>query len=58
VRNLKDKEQEVVFLHKKVDTLESQKKEAGQKIEFLERLNEDKSAEITRIRQANDFKRT
>jgi hypothetical protein len=58
VRNLKDKEHELASLKVRVDNLEHEKKESTQKIEFLERLNEDKNAELTRVRQANDFKRT
>jgi chromosome segregation ATPase len=58
VRNLKDKEHELANLKVRVDSLEQERREATQKIEFLERLNEDKNAELTRVRQANDFKRT
>ncbi len=58
VRNLKDKEHELASLKVRVDNLEHEKKESTQKIEFLERLNEDKNAELTRVRQANHFKRT
>ena len=47
-----------MLLLKKVDALDTERKELMQKIEFLERLNEDKNAELTRVRQANDFKRT
>lgn len=58
MRNLKDKEHELANLKVRVDSLEHERREATQKIEFLERLNEDKNAELTRVRQANDFKRT
>lgn len=58
VRNLKDKEHELATLKTRLDTLEHDRREALQKIDFLERLNEDKNAELTRVRQANDFKRT
>ncbi len=58
VRNLKDKEHELASIKTRLDTLEHDRREALQKIEFLERLNEDKNAELTRVRQANDFKRT
>jgi len=47
---LKDKEHELANLKVRVDALEHERREAIQKIEFLERLNEDKNAELTRVR--------
>ena len=38
--------------------MEVERREAFSKIDFLEKLNEDKNAELLRIRQANDFKKT
>lgn len=43
VRQLKDKEQELILIHKKMETTESEKREWVSKIEFLERVNEDKT---------------
>lgn len=50
VRNLKEKEQECIMLHSRLETMEHEKREAFSKIDFLEKLNEDKNAEILRIR--------
>ncbi len=58
VRNLKEKEQECIILQKKLEAMEVERREAFSKIDFLEKLNEDKNAELLRIRQANDFKKT
>ena len=58
VRNLKEKEQECIMLQKRVDALEHDRRECNAKIDFMEKLNEDKNAEIARIRQANDFKKS
>jgi hypothetical protein len=58
VRNLKEKEQECIILHKRVENLEHERREANAKIDFMDKLNEDKNAELLRIRQANDFKKS
>jgi len=58
VRNLKEKEQECILLHKRLEAAEHEKREAHAKIDFMEKLNEDKNAELQRIRQAMDFKKS
>lgn len=50
VRNLKDKEHELATLKTRLDTLEHDRRETLQKVDFLEHLNEDKNAELTRVR--------
>jgi hypothetical protein len=46
VRNLKEKEQECIMMHQRVDVLEHERREATAKIDFLEKLNEDKNSEL------------
>ena len=45
------------MMHQRIDVLEHERREAAAKIDFLEKLNEDKNSELQRIRQANDFKK-
>jgi hypothetical protein len=46
VRNLKEKEQECIMMHQRIDVLEHERREAAAKIDFLEKLNEDKNSEL------------
>ena len=46
VRNLKEKEKECIMMYQKIDVLEHDRREAAAKIDFLEKLNEDKNAEL------------
>ena len=50
VRNLKEKEQECIILHKRLESLEHENREYHAKVDFIEKLNEDKNAELIRIR--------
>ena len=46
VRNLKEKEQECIMMHQRIDVLEHERRESDAKIDFLEKLNEDKNSEL------------
>lgn len=50
VRNLKDREVECQTLQKAKDLAEQEKRDLSSKIEFLERMMEDKSQELNRTR--------
>lgn len=43
VRSLKEKEQEVILLQKTLDILEGERKDQSSKIEFLERVNDERN---------------
>ena len=45
VRNLKEKEQELLQALKRIEALESEKKELASKIQILEQKSEDKAHE-------------
>ena len=57
-RAISDKDQELNDFLKKCHDLEQQTREFSQKIEFLEKYNEDKEQEISRQKGSLELKRT
>lgn len=58
VRNLKEKEQEIVSQLKRVDALETEKRDLKSKVEYLERTNEDRNLELTKVKNSVDSKKS
>jgi uncharacterized protein YlxW (UPF0749 family) len=50
IRSLKEKENECMGLEKRVEQLQSEFREATNKLDFLEKLNEDKAAEVHKLK--------
>lgn len=57
VRTLKEKEQECMNLFKRLEILESEKREDTTRIEFLERMKEDSNYEVTKFKSTIDLKK-
>jgi uncharacterized protein YoxC len=50
VRNLKEKETELQGLKKSLEVVNAEKRELLSKVEFLERISEDRNQELNRTR--------
>ena len=57
LRSLREKEQERELLAKSVQALEAEKREWLGRIEVMERMGEDKQAEIGKVKQSLELKR-
>ena len=58
VRNLKEKEHEIVSQLKRVEALETEKRDLKSKVEYLERTNEDRNLELTKVKNSVDSKKS
>lgn len=57
VRTLKEKEQECAQLYKRLEVLESEKREDATRIEFLERMKEDSQFEVNKHKKTIELKK-
>ena len=57
IRNLKEKEMQCTSLLKKIEQLEAELRETTGKVEFLERMNDDKQGEVLKLRSTVELKK-